>query len=171
MTLRPMTQAEKDALAMGRLMHKLANNPKTRRPLINLVRAQDPAAVRHFPDQQVEDLRQQIINDKAKEKIERDAATTKEKLERQRSDLSSRYGEDRVKDIEALMTQHGLHDYELGARLYQAETPPGRSPLEPPRSSRWTMPDDKKLLEDPGAWANETAHTVINELRGRILPR
>lgn len=171
MTLRPMTQAERDALAMGNLMRKLAANPKTRGPLINLVTSQDPSAARHFPDHQVEQLRRQIIADKQKEKLEREAAETKSKLEAKRKDLLDRYGEDNVKGIETLMEKHGLHDYDLGARLYSAENNQGSARLEPPRSSRWTMPDDKKLLENPSDWANETAHTVINELRGRILPR
>jgi hypothetical protein len=113
-----------------------------------------------------EDIREEMAAEEEKKEIDRENARQKRRMEDQRRALAKDYDEDGVKAIETLMEKHGIHDYEVGRKLYAAEAPTmGDRNEAPSSSSRWDMPTDKELLADPSKWANQMAEQTIRELR------
>lgn len=162
MSLRPMTADERSEMEMGRLMKRLAANPKTRRPVLNAIRVLDPQA--RFADQDVQDLREELARKDAQRAAQLNAAIERTRMETQRKSLGSRYKEEQIKEIETLMQTHGILDYDIGAKLYAADLPPP-VPVHQTnsRGGPWTLPDDKELLNNPREWANKQAQAVIGE--------
>lgn len=169
MPLRPMTEQEKLDIEVGKMMRRVAAQPKVRRQLYQTLKAVDPNV--RWPDQEMQDFKEQFYaTERAKaEKLAADKA--KAEMEEQRSGLVKRFDEVHVKKIEKLMEKHGIYDYDLGARLYAAEAPPPDATTDYSSRNRWTMPTDKELIDNPSKWANEMAHKVIGEFRSqRGLP-
>jgi hypothetical protein len=171
MTLRPITEEEKQALEIGRMMRQIANDPKTRADTYKLVKKAHPQA--RWLDQELEDFKANFTKEQEDKAIKAEAAKRVAEQADERERLLKRVGEPTLKKIETLMEQHGIYSYEIGAKLYQADNPPTQNGNgnSYPDSSRWSMPSDEKLLKDPSAWANEMAHRVIGEFRNRTLPR
>jgi hypothetical protein len=163
----PETQEEATLIEYGRLALKLATNAETRRPFLKAVRKVEPD--RRFPDQDVEDLKEQLAADREKEKVEREALETTQRMNAARSGLiaSGRYTEQEVGEIEKVMTKYGLADYEAGAKLYSADFRPANAGNTPPKQhGPWELPTYEGLMEDPIAAARKQAYAEIDRING-----
>lgn len=170
MPLRPLTEQEKLDIEFGRMLRRVAGNPKTRRDLYHTIKKAEPDT--RWADQEIEDFKEQFKKEEEEKRIKRQAAEAQEKMQAQKAALEKVYDADSIKKIEALMEKHGIFDYELGAKLYNAEAPaPAPANEMAPGSSRWEMPSDKELIDNPAKWANQMAHKTIAEFRqARGLP-
>jgi len=162
-TLRPLTEAEKTDIELGRLLGKLTAHPTTRREAYQLLKKANPNLP--FPDQDLEDYKQQEAVRRQKEEFERAQAAALAALEAGRARLRERFSDEHVKAIEALMTKHGIADYEIGAKLWAAEAGEGDYMPSNPQGQTYTMPSDKDLLADPRKWATDQAAKVIDEFK------
>ncbi len=131
-TLTPEAQAQ-----LAKLATDLANNPKTRRQFVGLVKEIDPS--KRFPDVESDEMREAI----EKKFEERDQAEemkrVQRKLAKQRAALEGRYGEDDIKEIEKFMEQKGYTDYEDAAIIYGAKIKPA-TPTYDVKDHTWEMP-------------------------------
>jgi hypothetical protein len=164
MALRPLTEQEKLDIEVGKMIRRVASNPKTRRPLYQSLKAVDPNV--RWPDQDIEDFKADWAKKEKDKELREQAKKHQETMESQRAALVQNYDEEHVKKIEKLMQKHGLYDYELGAKLYNAESPmPQQHGQEAARGTRWEMPSDKELINNPAKWANDMAYKTIAEFR------
>lgn len=166
MALRPLTEAEKLDIEVGKMMRRVAANPKTRRQVYQTLKQADPSV--RWPDQDIEDFKEEWLKKQDEERIARKAAEDKAEMEKQRATFLERYGEEDLKKIEKLMEKHAIFDYEVAAKLYAAEAPPptqGNEAYGSAGSTRWEMPSDKELLDNPTKWADKMARQTIAEFR------
>ena len=118
-----MTQLSKETLAeIGTLALKLRHNPKTKRSFTKLVKEVAPDI--SFPDADIDDLRDEIIADRAKEKEDRENERLTARLAAERNELAHNYDEENLKKIEDVMVKKGLSSYQDAAVLYAHENPP-----------------------------------------------
>jgi hypothetical protein len=158
-------------LELGRLSLRLSRDAKTRRPFLKQIKEISPNY--QLPgDQQVEDLRAELEERRAKDDAERKGREITERLERQRAGLidgtllsGRKFDDATVKEIEEkVMTKYGISDYEAGAKLYLSDfkPPPDKKPTT---TGSWTFPDIPGLTEDPAKAARDAAHSIIDEFR------
>lgn len=171
MTRTTAPNAAKDAYdaavlqELGRLALKVANNPETRRPFLQAVRKVDPD--RRFPDQDMQDFREEMDARLAKEREDREIAETNARLAAQRQGLiaSGRYTEEQVKEIETtIMPKYGLADYDAAATIYGSTMAPAKPRNGSTNDGVWTLPTFEGLLENPTTAARGMAHKVIDEI-------
>jgi hypothetical protein len=153
-------------IELGRLAAQIGNNPKTRRTFMKALKEIDPDRYARFPDQKLEDKLEELDQARETEKIEREAEKLQVRRQAQRDSLAHRYSEEDIGKIEALMQANGLVDYEVGAKIYAADTRPASPNAEIPRpSATWTLPTFEGLAKDPANAARNHAYAVIDELR------
>lgn len=156
--LDPAAQA-----VLAQLAIDLANNPETRKDFARIAKKVDPK--RRFPDVEADEMNDRI----AAEFDKRDQAAAAEKatrkLERAKAKLAERYDDDSIKAIEALMEEHGLVDYELGAKLYAADTK-AAIPTSHQEDHRWRLPEIK--VEDFGKLqqiSRDRAYQALDDIK------
>ncbi len=132
MELSPEAQAQLAKLAVD-----LANNPKTRKKFVGLVKEVDPS--KRFPDVEADDMREEMRAEFERRDQEREVERVKKRLEKQKNALKDRYDETAIAEIEKLMEKKGISDYEDGAILYAAVTKPANPSYEP-KDHAWSMP-------------------------------
>jgi len=158
---------------LGKLMLKMSRNKDTRRSLIQGVKKVDPNYM--LPgDQQVEDLRQELADQRAADEEGRRAREVTDRLARQRAGLldgtlipGRKFDEAQVKEIEEqVMPKFGVSDYEAAAKIYAHDLKPPKPHNAFSPTATWTLPEIPGLLEDPVKAAKEAAYKVIDELHG-----
>jgi hypothetical protein len=162
-------------IELGKTAMRLSRNKETRRDFLKAIKKVAPDYT--LPgDQQVEDLRQELADERAANEAKATGDAVKARLEKQRAGLldgtlipGRKFDEAAVKEIEEkVMPRYGLSDYEAGAKLYAADLKPARQTTGlPSAGASWTLPDLPGLLDNPAKAALEAAHGVIDELRGR----
>lgn len=130
--LSPEAQAQLAKLSMD-----LANNPKTRKQFVGLVKEIDPS--KRFPDVETDALREEFAAARENDKLEREKEKTMARLEAQKGMLKSRYDDAAIGEIEKLMEKLGISDYDVGARIYAAETK-AATPTYQANDHRWNLP-------------------------------
>lgn len=136
-TITLTEDAYKTLKDLSELTLKIANDPKTRKKFVGIVKEIDPS--RRFPDVEQDDLRAEFKASLEADKQEREAEKVKARLEGQKSALRSRYDEKAIDEIEKLMEKKGISDYEDGAILYGA-TLQAAKPTYEVNDHKWTMP-------------------------------
>lgn len=149
----------------GLLAAKVASNPKTKKAWRRAVQEVNPSASFALEADDVDALVNARLED---ERLKREQDEVKTRLERQKAELAGRYTPEEIIAIEAVMTKHGLSDYDVAARLYAHDNPGPVTPIPTGarQGERWTLPDDKVLFQDPAQWAKEQAYSVIDQMRG-----
>lgn len=156
--LDPAAQA-----VLAQLAVDLANNPETRKDFARIAKKIDPK--RRFPDVEAEDLEARVNARFEEEKQNREVEKASRKLERAKAKLAERYEEEDVKKIEALMEQHGLADYELGARLYAADTK-AATPTSHQEDYSWKLPNiDVKDFNNLKQISRDRAYQALDDLK------
>lgn len=169
---------------LSTLFYKLAHNKETRPIVAKLVEKVEPARAASFSDvkqdEKLNTLRAQMQQYAAMQ----ESKELKKAMDTERQALisSGRYNEDQTKQIEAIMTKHGLTDYKAGAALYAYQNPPPDALYDaPPDDKRpgatWEFPtingrDGKPIpfadfAKNPTAAATNAAYTVISEFKKR----
>lgn len=150
---------------LGKLALKVANNPKTRRQFLKAVKEVEPD--RRFPDQDVEDLREEVRAELDNERQERERERLAERLEAQRQGLLGRFTEEQIQDIEkTVMPKYGISDYEAAAKIYGADLAPALPTHQQSRpGANWELPNFEGLHKDPAKAARDMAYKVIDEMR------
>lgn len=155
--LDPAAQAELAKLAID-----LANNPDTRKDFARLTKRVQPN--RRFPDVEADEAKEMIAAEFEKRDQAEAAKKAERKLERQRDKLKERYEDKDIEEIEKLMEKHGLADYELGSRLYAADTKPAQ-PTSQPDDHQWKMPNiEVKDFNNLRQISRAKAYSVIDEI-------
>lgn len=131
--LTPEAQAQ-----LAKLATDLANNPKTRKQFVGLVKEIDPS--KRFADVEVDDLREEMKRERELEKQETAKQKMLDKLEAQKTSLKDRYDDAAIGEIEKTMEKLGISDYDVGARIYAAETKPAKPTYEV-QDHRWSLPN------------------------------
>lgn len=161
-----MAEAHDDAtlLELGRLSAKLLGSAKTRRAFQKAVKEIEPD--RRFPEMELDDLRAEMEEQRAKDELARQTRETEQRLAAQKAALGNRYSAAQIAEIEGVMQKYGISDYEAGAKVYGADQAPATPPPTGFRhGSRWTLPDNKELLNDPARWANDMANAVLDDIK------
>lgn len=130
--LTPEAQAQ-----LAKLMTDLANNPKTRKKVVGLIKEIDPS--RRFPDVEAEELEEKMQREFDKRDQLRETERVNRRLEKQKAALSDRYDDKAIGEIESLMQKKGISDYEDGAMLYAAVTKPA-TPTYEVNDHKWSLP-------------------------------
>jgi hypothetical protein len=161
---------EETLIGLGKLAIALSRNKDTGRPFRALVKKVDPQ--RQFPSDEVQDLREQIEADKETRKLEDEQKKVLAEQAAEKTAIARIYTDEQIKEIEALMTKHGLSSYELGAKLYAADLKPAKQKgREQLTSNTWEFPKADGLFEDPAKFALKEAGKVIDEIQQGIFAR
>lgn len=135
-----VTLSQEDYKALKELSDltvKMANGD-TRKEFARIAKKVDPK--RRFPDVEAEDLEDRI-NKKFEEREQQEiAAKAAKKLERAKAKLKESYDDKAIEEIEGIMEKHGIADYEVGAKLYAADTKPA-TPSSIQQDHRFTLPN------------------------------
>jgi len=168
-----MPEISAEALAeLGRLALQVGHDPKTRRDFFKAVQKVAPERYAAQADMVMQDQLDTLREELATERLQRKGDEIRVRTEAARAALLSRYSDDDVKKIEAIMSEVGISDYERGARLYASEVAPAAPANSPPRPSpKFDFPTGfDALVKDPQGAARETAFAVIDELK-KARPR
>jgi hypothetical protein len=156
--LAPEVQAQ-----LAKLATDLAHNPKTRKQFTKLVKEIDPT--KRFPDIEAEELEEKMQREFEKRDHEAEAKRTQDRLEKQKESLKSRFKDEDISEIEKLMEKHGISDYDVGAKLYAAETKPAEPTYEM-QDRAWSLPKiDIKDFGNLKAQARKNAYQAIDDIK------
>lgn len=153
------------------ILQKIANDPRTRRRVAEAIEEVEPTYAHHFGD-----VREAKINESVKaqleaDKAEREQERLRDRLEKERAELSKKYDEDQLTQITELGTTHGV-DMKTAAKIYATDHPPMQSMPEPkPKyGERWQMSDRfEEFKKDPVKAALDGAYKDIDDIRaGRV---
>lgn len=167
-----LDQKTKDELAA--LAMDLAGNKDTRKTFGKLAQKINPNLGASFRDVEMDELREEIDGLKTGKtgSVERKRAEIEARMVEQRAQLGNRYDEASIGEIEKVMQEYGLTDYEAGAKIYAADNGPGLQRDVSDRSGgSWEMPKYDGLFENPIKAARNMAHNVIDEFRRGALGR
>jgi hypothetical protein len=158
-SLSPEAQAQ-----LAKLATDLANNPKTRKQFVGLVKEIDPS--RRFPDVENDEIRDEMRREFERRDQDRKKEAAIAKLEAQRSALKERYDDKAIEEIEKLMEKEGISSYETGAKLYAADLKPAE-PTPDIKSGVFQMPSfGQKNLRDANLRQDsiKRGYEVVGEL-------
>lgn len=169
-------KSPEEIAALASLALDLSNNAKTRDGFLRLTKVANPSASIPEVDIPAQMLGQFKPHLDRLEQLEKQAAerAMKDRIEEQRREaLRSVKGvsRDDLPAIEKLMVERGIPDHKTAAEFYAlqnraAEPTPGA--MQAPRTfGAPKMPDLKDFGGNMQAWARNSAHSVIDELRGR----
>jgi hypothetical protein len=171
---------------LSTLFHQLAHNKDTRGPLARMVKHVGSPVAAAFNDVQLED-KFAALNKKLDDRLLQDQINQAANAQaRQKNTLieAGRTAEE-VADIEKLMSNFGLGNYEAGAKLYDAYNPPADPRDQGPDAWNdtgvWEFPtlpgaDGKPMAfkdfaQDPVKATRAAAYTAIDEFKRTRLPR
>lgn len=156
-TLTPEAQAQ-----LAKLATDLANNPKTRKQFVGLVKEIDPS--KRFPDVENDELREEFKRELADRDRKAEADRIKQHQENQRNALKERYDDATIAEIEKMMEKKGIGDYEDGAALYSAITKPEKPSYEP-QDHAWSLPNiEIKDFDKLKQRSRASAYQAIDDL-------
>lgn len=174
--LQNLSDESRDELAQ--LALNVANNGKTRKGFLGLVKEVNPEA--QIPEIDVENRITEIFAKRDKEENERKAAEQEERLKQQlfatKMKAQEKYGlsEEHMKAMETRMAAKDDSrlpaDYEFAARMFKNEldsaTPTtygasGWGPLD----LKGTATQLPGIMEDEAAWSLKTAHSMIDDMQ------
>jgi hypothetical protein len=162
--------SDEDA-AHAALLRRLATDPRTRRIVTKAIKEIDPENYRDhaFPDQKVEDLKEEMEARLAELESKRKIEQADEILRKQKQELLNKYSDEQISEIEKIMEKHNISDYELASKVYAADTPqvdPKRSPRPTQFGERWQFPENmEEFKKDPAGAALRGAYADIDRLR------
>lgn len=159
-----MAQHDDETLkAMGRLMHKIGMNPKTRPAVVNAIRTIDPNA--RFPD---------IENKETREYVDQRLAEKEEKEEQDRQmrvaaakrrKVADQYGEENLELIEKYMVDNGVPNYDVAAKAWGADNAPAMPNNMPRPAEPWQQPPElKELLTNGKKLSFDRAYKAIDDI-------
>lgn len=174
-----LTPAE--AAELASLMIRLGKNPKSRKDVARIVRANadDPLVkkfVESFSDVKDEDPKDKPLTAKelderlAEDEGKRRAAAAQREREASRQKLveSGRYTDESMKGLDKFIADNGYENlsYAQAATLYASENPPTSGHPTIGASKQWEMPTGKDWVADPRKKALSEAYKFVDELRG-----
>ena len=170
-SLETLSEGDKQLIALAK---GLAEDPKTRKEFLKLVKAKHPDQV--IPEIDTEAQMQAF----AKPYIDKLAQMEKSQMERdvqarikeRRAELKSQgYSDDDVKAIEEVMVKEQIPNYATAAKYYKQ----GKELAQPTVAAKdlvTKMPVDKKTIKEAGGiknWARTEASNAIADLKsGRV---
>lgn len=159
-------EADKQA---AELFRRIANDPRTRRQQLKLIKEVDPN--QQFWDDDLNSKLEAIDAKVEKDKADREEQKIIDRLTAQKKALGERYKPEQIAEIEKLMTEHGIGDYNIGAKVYAADQPlPDARPVQMPRQGeRWKLPEMEDFRKDPAGAAIAGAMADIERLRSGAL--
>lgn len=159
MNLSPEAQA-----SLAELSVAIAQNPETRKQFANLVKKVKPEYGNSFHDVTNEDMREDIKAEFRKRDEELAKREALSRLNEQRNSLRDRYDDSAMGDIEKLMEKHGISDYEIGAKIYAADTKPSM-PHPSAGDYSWKMPNiEMKDFNNLPQIRREKAFQAVDEV-------
>ena len=169
MALENVSLEEMESLAT--LSKTLADNPATRRQFLSMVKQASPDTP--IPEIDMENRIYQNVKpfvDKItileSQLADRDF---KETVKVNREKLNAHGLGDKVSEIEKMMVDNKIGDYDTAAKFYKS-TQEASTPTPASFSSPMSMPNMKEMGGDINAWARQAAHEAVNDIvrsRGR----
>lgn len=165
------------AAELGDLLHELTHNKATRKIIAKAIKDAKPDSshAQAFADIDVEDRFDAFKREQEEAAMKRQQDEILARMNAKRAALLSggpdgsgrKYGEDDVKNIEALMQRKGITDYEDGATLYAATLPPvdprPGEDIPAQHGATWEFPKWAEFGPDPVKASRNEAHNVITE--------
>lgn len=168
-----LTEADKQLSSLAR---DLANDPKTRKDFLRLIKAKHPDRV--IPELDTEEQMRKFAEPYIKEQadlkkklLERDV---RDRIEAERSTLrDAGYSKDDIAAIEKLMTEKHIPSHATAAEHYKmSKTLSTPTPSTLTRAGTNKLPVDKKALKESGGiknWARDEAHKAADDIKsGRV---
>jgi hypothetical protein len=162
-----LTDAQKATLAA--VGYRLFHNPEVSSAAKRLLMKADPKV--KFPEIETQDAVESSLEKRDKKIEELEQRLIQESAER---NLAKRHDEARARgldpaDVEKAIIERGIGKWETAmefVELTQRAAAPTPASLNTGLST--VVPsEDKEFQKDPAKWANDEAHRVIDELRGR----
>jgi hypothetical protein len=157
------------AFRNDRLMRQLINDPRSRADTAKWIKEVAPEYKNHFPDTDISSLKADIERQREEDKLAREREKIEAKLQAQKSRLAEKYEPSQIEEIEKLMQEHGISNYDIGAKLYAADMPPpeeGRMPVGR-QGERWEFPDLENYKKDPMGAAAKSAYAEIDRMNAQ----
>jgi hypothetical protein len=160
-----------DDATYAAILRKISTDPRTRRAVTKAIKEVEPDAFPEFsfPDQKVADLDEKYEARFAELEANAESKRIHASLREQKTKLLEKYSPEQVAEIEKLMEQHNIGNYDIGAKVYAADVPPLDPQRTPPQSrfgERWTLPEQmEEFKKDPAAAAIKGAYADIDRLR------
>jgi len=161
------------AIELGDLFHSLSHDKKTRKIIAKAVKdamPDSPYAAQFADIEQAERQEEFERQQEAKElKRQQEAAVAAMNAQRARllgGEAGRKYTEEQIKDIEKLMAEKGIVNYDDGAVIYSHLQPPSDpqpSKDTPVHGSTWEFPEWSKYGKDPVGASRAVANQVITE--------
>lgn len=158
-------EAYKTLKELSDITLKVANDPKTRRKYADIVNEVEPTRRFH-------DIEAQRLEEKVDKKFEeRDAERRKKEIlakqEAERNALKDRYDDAGIAEIEKIMEQEGISNYQTAAKLYAADLKPS-APTPDIKSGVFEVPKfDIKNINNMRQDSTKRAYEVVGELMKR----
>lgn len=161
------------AAELGDLLHELSQDKKTRKIIAKAIKEKHPDSsyAAQFVDVEQEDKFEEFKRQQEEDRVKQQQAAMLKAMNAKRARLiegadGRKFTEDQVKEIEALMQQKGIVDYEDGAVIYAAKQPPENPQPNKDQQihgSTWEFPEWGKFGADPVKASREVAANVITE--------
>lgn len=171
-----LSEDTRDHLAS--LTERLANDPKTRKQFLGLVKQAAPSTpIPEIDTESAIEERLKVDREERKQFEQRiENRFLQEDLGRTKADAQRKYGlsDDDLSKMEEMMKKGELPaDYRFAPQLYAAQlsaaTPTnfGSGPYEGPMDIEANAKTMEGLMDDPDAWSRRQAHNLIEEARKR----
>lgn len=161
--------SEKTSQELLDLVGRLINNKETRRETQRLIQKVDPSV--EFTALDVDDLREEIRQDRESEKIERERDEALRRLAAQRRKVAARFTKDdgtvdeqHMSAIDDIVKSGKTYDYEVAATYYAAKNPPPEPRPQPQLGAQfWQAPKFDGLFENPMRWSRDQINQHFTE--------
>lgn len=159
-----MAQHDDDTLkAMGRLLHKIGMNPKTRPAVVDAIRTIDPNA--RFPDIENKETREYVDQKFAEAEEKAQNRRVEAQLESQRRAIAKDYGAENLEAIEKYMVDNSVPNYQVAAKAWGADNRPAMPNNMPRPMEPWQQPPNMKdLLERGKEISFDRAYGAIDDI-------
>jgi len=158
-------EAYKTLKELSDITLKIANDPKTRKKYVPLIKEHFPD--KRFPDVETDDIREEMKKEFETRDNERKKEAALKKLEEQRNALKDVYDDAAIAEIEKIMEQEGISNYATAAKLYAADLKPAE-PTPDIKSGVFEMPKfDMKNINNLRQESTKRAYEVVAELKKR----
>lgn len=158
MALDPETER-----SMGRLLHKIGMNAKTRPLVVQAIRTLDPNA--RFPDIENKETRE-YVDQRLAEKDEKEEHNRQMRAAAsQKRRIADQYGPENIEAIEKYMVDNNVPNYEVAAKAWGADNQPAMPNNMPRPAEPWQQPPElKDLLANGKKLSFDRAYKAIDDI-------
>ena len=187
MTIKPPMLSPQEMEKLSRFMFNMSHNPKYRAQVAEAAKELDPSMVGAFTDVSLEQKFNQFTKKFEDDRLAERMQYAQRSREHQKNEVIKKRGfsETQVGEVQKLMTNYGVNDWEAAADIYAQRNPQDDPNLKPPPEiehggATWEFPTvpgkDGKMLsfddfrKNPAGASRNAAIQVITEFKQKRLP-